>query len=137
MKLRIKAHLNPGTLKPNFIDQNGINLNARLAKIFERIRAGKLYGLDSNEHALTAIVELKKKTIAEYLMAPALPSELDRAFKVTKYFPTTREFEIELYKPIPIGPTTRIGIAYLFENSTESRVIDACFAYPVTVESKK
>lgn len=138
MKLRIKAHLNPMSIKPTFKDQEGININARLAKVFERIRAGKLYGLESKELATSKIIELKKIDQAQYAMAPHLPSELDRAFKVTRYFPTTREFEIEVIKPIPIGPNTRIGIAYLFaETNGQSRVIDACFAYPVTVEAPK
>lgn len=135
MIVRIKAHLNPGSLKPHFKDQAGIGINARLTKIFERIRAGKLYGLESKDIASAKISELKKIDRAQYAMEPHLPSELDRAFKVLRYYPKSREFEIELLKPLALGPNTRIGIAYLMvEDGEVSSVIDAPFAYPVEVE---
>lgn len=136
MIIKLKAHLNGNSLKPEYKDQVGIALPNRLSKIYRRIRSGKLYGLESKDVARSKIEQLTKIEKAIHLTSPHVPSELDRAFKIIRYFPATREFEIEVYKPIPIGPNTKIGIAYLFnETGEQSEVIDAVFAYPLTVET--
>lgn len=137
MKLRIKAHLNPNTLMPDYSDQEGISLEQRLIKVTERIKSGTLYGLDSKEQVRSHIRNLAAMTTAEYSLELRVPSELDRAFKIVAYYPLEKEFEIEVYKPLPIGPNTRIGVGYLFKNGEhKSAVIDACCAYPLEVEVK-
>ena len=137
MKLRIKAHLNPNTLKPDYSDQESISLQQRLIKIMDRIKSGTLYGLGTKEQVRSHVRNLAALTTAEYSLEPRVPSELDRVFKIVAYYPLEKEFEIEIYKPFPIGPNTRIGVGYLFKNGEhKSAVIDACCAYPLEVEVK-
>lgn len=137
MKLRLKAHFNPNTLKPEYTDQTGISLQNRLSKVMERIKTGTLYGLESKQKARSHIRNLASMAQAEYSLAEPTPSELDRAFTILGYYPIEKEFEIELHKAITISPNTRIGIGYLFKKGEhQSEVIDACCAYPLEVEVK-
>lgn len=137
MKLRIKARLNPNTLKPDYADQESISLQQRLIKVMDRIKDGALYGLTTKEQARSHVRNLAALTSAEYSLEPRVPSELDRVFKVVAYYPLEKEFEIEIYKSFPIGPNTRIGVGYLFKNGEhQSEVIDAVCAYPLEVEVK-